>query len=212
MTRHPAKYSAGLIPVIGGELVPGALVLDPFAGTGKIHLLRPLVRTFGIELEPDWAEMSPYTLVGSALCLPFADATFDAIATSPTYGNRMADHHEARDTSRRNTYRHALGRPLHPENSGQLQWGPRYRSFHLLAWQEALRVLKPHGGFVLNISDHIRNGQVQEVTDWHVYHLVAMGLRVTSRREVPTPRNRQGANGDARVDHESVITFRKDFA
>jgi hypothetical protein len=66
----------------------------------------------------------------------FDDATFDAICTSPTCGNRMADHHEARDISPRHTYRHVLGRPRTPGNSGALQWGDgiageEYRALHV---------------------------------------------------------------------------------
>ena len=53
----------------------------------------------------------------------FSDATFDMVVTSPTYGNRMADHHNAKDGRRRITYTHNLGRTLTPGNSGAMQWG-----------------------------------------------------------------------------------------
>lgn len=77
-----------------------------------------------------WLDGARRNIVGDALRLPFRDATFDVVATSPTYGNRMADHHEARDDSDRGTYRHRLSRPLHPSNSGAMQWGEEYRSIH----------------------------------------------------------------------------------
>ena len=48
-----------------------------------------------------------------------------------------------------------------------MQWGDAYRSFHVKAWREAWRVLRPGGRFVLNIKDHIRNGERMPVTDWH---------------------------------------------
>ena len=35
---------------------------------------------------------------GDSRQMHYPDATFDTICTSPTYGNRMADHHEARAT------------------------------------------------------------------------------------------------------------------
>jgi len=207
VTRHPAKFSDALLPVISQQVPAGSLVLDPFAGTGKIHELRPHATTIGVELEPEWAAMSPFTIVGDALHLPFANKTFDAIATSPTYGNRMADHHNAKDASTRNTYRHTLGRSLHPNNSGQLQWGEPYRHFHVAAWTEAIRVLKPGGVFVLNTSDHYRKGVAQPVTKWHRSVLQGLGLTLVRATEVPTPRNRFGANGALRPDNESVITF-----
>src|SRR5437868_9381022 len=104
------------------------LVLDPFAGVGGIHTLAALgiAHTVGVELEPECALQHPRNIVGSALALPFPDDTFDAIVTSPCYGNRMADHHDAKDASRRNTYTHALGRPLAFANAGSLQWGDSY--------------------------------------------------------------------------------------
>ena len=50
-------------------------------------------------------------MIGDATALPFADWTFDAVITSPTYGNRMADHHNAQDGSRRVSYRHSGKHP-----------------------------------------------------------------------------------------------------
>ena len=140
----------------------------------------------------------------------FGDATFDAICTSPTYANRLADHHEARDNSPRHTYRHTLGRPLSPGNSGQLQWGDAYRAFHLEAWTECRRVLQPEGFLVLNVKDHIRKGELQPVTNWHAVTLLMLGFTCTARVHVPCPGQRHGANGHLRVDYESVLRFRKD--
>lgn len=106
----------------------------------------------------------------------------------------------ARDASRRNTYRHALGRPLHPANSGTLQWGDDYRTFHVAAWAELARVLTPGGRFVLNIKDHIRRGERQHVTDWHCEALAALGFAEIEHRRVDCPGQRFGANGGVRID------------
>ena len=211
--RHPAKYSDSILEEMRDLLkdVTG-IVLDPFAGTGKIHLLqRDNLRTVGIEIEPEWATLHPQTVVGNALHLPFADASFDAIVTSPTYGNRMADHHNAKDGSRRNTYKHAMGRDLHPNNSGQMQWGDKYRQFHEEAWVEANRVLKPGGVFILNISNHIRKGVEVDVTDWHVRTL-SSHFSLEDVRTPSTPRLRHGSNSSVRVDFESVVRFRKSMS
>lgn len=209
MTRHPAKFSDSILEAIP-KLIDGLdiqLVLDPFAGTGKIHQLG--LESWGVELEPEWSGLHPRNIIGNALALPFPDDTFDAILTSPTYGNRMADHHNARDTSRRNTYKHALGRDLAPGNSGAMQWGDEYRSFHVAAWREARRVIRPNGYFVLNISDHIRKGQRQRVSAWHVRTLCENGFELLRWRRVATSRLRYGENHATRVDGERLYLFRK---
>lgn len=204
--RHPAKYSEGILDLLIKKVPPG-LVLDPMAGVGNIHRLGPQRETFGIEIEPEWANLHPRTICGDALALPFADNTFDSIVVSPTYGNRTADSHKARDDSTRHTYTHYLGRKLAPTNSGQLQWGSSYRSFHLAAWEESARVLKPEGQFWLNVSDHIRNKKVQHVSDWHVYALEFLGFRLKKRFTVETKRLRHGQNYDQRVDHENIFVL-----
>jgi SAM-dependent methyltransferase len=216
---HPAKFSDPLMPVFQKiiddfvldcpEFLPA--VLDPFAGTGRIHELKRC-RTVGVEIEPEWAEMNPRTMLGDATQLPGPWAGFfDMVLTSPTYGNRMADSHTPgpNDTSTRITYTHKLGRPLHPNNTGQMQWGRAYKRMHMTAWLEAKRVLRPGGLFVLNIRNHYRAGELVDVSAWHYDVLVELGFEPVGLTEVPTPGMRYGANADLRVDHEDVWIFRK---
>lgn len=169
--RHPAKFSAGILFELGEMLAqyqeergaledednPGQLrVLDPFAGVGYVHQLRsvPGVETIGVELEPEWAAAHPDTIVGDSTQLEslFIDPVpVGAIVSSPCYGNRMADHHEAKDLAKcpackgkaeadrlgcvecdgtgrlqrlsdRNTYRHALGRMPSANSGAVLNW------------------------------------------------------------------------------------------
>ncbi len=209
--RHPAPFSASLLPVFAELLDGRENVLDPFGGIGRVHLLRDHlpIQTVAVELEPEWANTHPDTLVGDARELPFEDNAFSAICTSPCYGNRLADHHVARDGSRRHTYRHALGRALSDGNAGMLQWGPKYRAFHEDAWEEAVRVLAPGGLFVLNISDHIRGGRHVDVAAWHLSRLLKLGLSPCAIRPVVTRRMRHGANRQVRVPAELVIALEK---
>ncbi|MHB8318073.1 MAG: DNA methyltransferase [Acidimicrobiales bacterium] len=208
--RHPAKFSPSIMDLIATLLIPpDALVLDPFAGTGRIHEIgtRCGARTVGVEIEREWASLADQTIVADAIQLPFPSNIFDIAATSPTYANRLADHHQARDGSVRHSYTHDLGRSLHPNNSGAMQWGEPYKCLHQAAWAEVLRVLRPGGSLVLNISDHIRGGVIQPVTDWHVQTLQALQFTIVEHYLVPTPRLRYGKHSAVRVPHESVILF-----
>lgn len=207
---HPARYTAALVPVFADILDGYDRVLDPFAGTGqRLAALAETHELVGIELEPEWANVSEWVQQGNALDLPFPDDSFDAICTSPTYGNRLADHHNASDPESRRSYTHDLGRQLHADNSGAMQWGDEYRSFHDAAWCEAVRVLGPGGLFVLNIKDHIRNGKRQYVSGWHVTTLIRLGLEYLYEVPVDAPSMRAGANSEARIGSEMVYVLRK---
>jgi hypothetical protein len=233
--KHPAKFPDIVLSIayeLLGEMgVPeGARGLDPFAGTGKgcDYFRNTPWPLQGIELESEWVEMSDLVQQGDALSLPFPDGMFRWVLTSPCYGNRMADSHEAKDDckscngagarddgtdlpcrvcegtglSKRNTYRHVLGHRLSEDSSAGLQWGGAYRAFHEAAWEETTRVCAKSALFLLNIKDHIRKGEVQEVSRWHVETLEALGWELTEECWIPTPGNRYGANSGARLNGE----------
>lgn len=106
---HPAKFPRYVLDRIGlyvraesRQLRRRVRVLDPFAGVGRIHdLPSRYAETTGVEIEPEWASCRANTICGDATQLP-ADWSmrFDAAITSPCYGSRMADHHEAKDSCR----------------------------------------------------------------------------------------------------------------
>mgnify|MGYP001230983193 CR=1 FL=1 len=211
--RHPAKFSDVILDEIEMMLKKREFegrILDPFAGTGKIHRLSSLegVETVGLEIEPEWAEMHPGTVVGDALCPPFEPRSFEAIVTSPVYGSRMSDHHNARDNSARNTYKHCLGRDLHPNNSGQLHFGEQYKEFHLKAWGALLPLIDVGGIFILNVSNFIKKGEEVDVVGWHRAAVSGLvGSLPLEVRTVVTPRYRRGSNSSLRVPSEVVLLW-----
>ena len=221
--KHPAKFSPNVLGTLNDYLGYAAeqmgvserrfRVLDPFAGTGRVHHAERF-RTFGIELEPEWANMHERTQVGDATDLPFRRNYFHAAASSPCYANRFSDSHNARDGSRRRSYTHDLGRKLTPGNAGAMPWGAKYRILHVRAWQEVYRVVMPGGFFVLNISDHyktLKRGQPpvrQRVSAWHIGVLLELGFDLLSASTVDTPRHTDGANAH-RIEGELVLLFQK---
>lgn len=209
--KHPAKFSPMAVELAADYLKAYERVLDPFAGVGLVHSLRlhGSWQTVGVEIEPEWAEMHRKTIVGDAMRLPFARDSFDAVFTSPAYGNRLADHHDAQDGSPRRSYTHDLGRTLHENNSGTLHWGDAYRLLHLRAWGEVWRVVRPGGGLVVNIKNHIRDGLEVPVVEWHLSVLLNLGWRLANIVPIEAKGMRFGQNYAARLDHEFLLVFNK---
>jgi hypothetical protein len=214
VTKHPAKFNDKILDAIASLLPDDELdILDPFAGVGRVHELMTRNEkwfTFGIELEKEWARVHHRTIKGNALDIHWEIGMFDAIVTSPCYGNRMADVYVGPPNRVSHTYRLYLGHDLSPGSSAGLQWGEKYKIFHRLAWAEATRIVKPDGLFVLNIKDHYRASKLMPVTRFHARTLTQLGWKEQKRVEVDTPGQRHGQNHEARVEFESVILFHRE--
>jgi hypothetical protein len=215
-----------------GRVHPGPLtVLDPFAGVGRVHLLagRNIVTT-GVECEEEWAACHPDTIHADAFDWLVAHSgyrttggmagngdwqlwdPYDVIVTSPTYGNRFSDHHNAQDGSTRRSYTHDIGHDLHPNNSGRLPWGPKYWAFHARAYQLMYRVLPPGGLLLLNVSDFYRRDELVAATEWHRGAAMGVGFIHGGRDwRINTARlNGHGAEGTARrAKYETILQLRR---
>jgi len=215
--KHPAKFSEPILTGIRSYLDNinfEGIILDPQAGPGGIHVLATDTRfTVGVELEPEWANQHPSNICGDArdlLALGFSVGEVQAIITSFTYGNRMADSHtpSPEDTSTRHTYTHTLGRKLSDGNTGAMQWGGArslYRVTNKAILGQCMLVLEDGGLFVLNMSDHYRKGKRQYVTAWYKGTLARMGIDWGPEVRIETRRQKHGANGSLRMPYESVL-------
>ena len=226
--RHPATFPQKIIEEIECILykhlddpdIPG-LMLDPFAGTGKITDVEGGWVFVGIEIESEWADQAAdrgvTAYVGDSRHLPFPERLFNVICTSPAYGNRLADDYAPDMTDPKNrmrrSYRIALGRPLSPGNGGALHWGDEYRELHEQVWKECVRVLLGGGLFILNIKDHYRKGVLQRVPEWHRDVLRGLGLELVDEVRIPLSgdqnTNTMRSRGVQVEDYEILYVFRK---
>lgn len=187
---HPATYPAAVMEIFRDLIPGGSRVLDPFAGVGTIHELRPECLTSGIEIEAEWASASEHTLHGDSriLMAGIPAGSFDVVATSPAYGNRLADpYYEASDAHARRTYALDLGRPL-SDGSGagcEFDTDGAYEELHEAIWTEASRIVRPDGLFLLNCKDFQRDGRIMPVTGWHIATLTDLGFVVIDLRTLP---------------------------
>lgn len=184
------------------------MILDPFGGVGTLgRLATPGRKIVACELEQLWAAQAPgngcaLSVRGDSRRLPFLSGSFDAVVTSPAYGNRLADcdasqaraggEGEAKKSDRtRRSYRAFLGQDLHVLNTGALhvdRAGERsaYERMHSYVWAEVYRVLKPGGVFVLNVKDYAPRGVSQQIPEWHYKKIHSMGFCLESAQYVDT--------------------------
>ena len=217
MKPHPAKYNDKFIPIFADMLKGKKRVLDPFAGVGKIGLIKKFGfngKIYANDIESEWIQPNQhdcdFITVEDAEFLQYPDGFFDAICTSPTYGNRMADHHNAKDGSKRNTYTHCIGHQLNDGNTGKMHYGEKYKEKHKRIYQNICRMLKKDGIFILNVKNFIKKGKEIDVTQFHIDLLGEFGLIVDGCIQIPVNSNGFGANGKIRVDHEWIIILKKE--
>lgn len=194
---HPAKFSTSILLAIDHIVTEEAdrlgrrlMIIDPFGGTGRAHRMGEAGhRVVVFELEPEWAIQSEGpTVVGDSSRLACRDDCVDVVLSSPVYGNRASDAHDAKDAclhrvnvkdkpprqftladcpkckgsglTPRNTYRHQLQRRASVGSTTPMPWGSRYRQIHARIMAECLRPLRSEGLVVWNTSNHLKTVDV----------------------------------------------------
>jgi hypothetical protein len=240
---HPAAFPENILAVLR-TVVPKGPVLDPFGGVGRLALLGPEWSVTIQEIEAEWAEQAASNgccvvhLGDSSVSLPSPlhpegwDDRWPCICTSPTYGNRMADHDASQlragsgenlkaSDGVRASYTAKLGRKLTPGNSGEmyfanragrdpLRTGEAYKDLHRKVWRRCWESLQPGGLLIVNLKDA---PGADSVCEWHKDTLEDIGFVREQRIEVPVrgDRNthRMRAKGLATVDFEEICVWRK---
>lgn len=149
--------------------------------------------------------------LGSLVMLAAADMTAEALDAGALAERQPCDRcgGGGRDRSTRMTYTISLGRRPSEGSAATLQWGDRYRALHGLFWTAADEALRPGALAVINISNHVRGGEVQRVVEWHLDWWLHRRYTVETVDRVGTRRYGFGSNRDARVDAERVLVLRK---
>lgn len=213
--KHPAVYSDQFLSVFFEKVKHMDVIYDPFAGTGKIAKIKDFGYNGKIicnDLEPEYSKLQTYKVdkwlfQDAETAIP--GGAIEAIVTSPTYGNRMADSHNAKDLSKRITYTHQLGRKLTGGNTGSMQWGTAYKEKHCRCYVHFYNLLANNGLLILNVSNHIRKGQLIDVTAFHKAAAIAAGFIFIECIDVPVRRMRFGANHKLRVETEQILIFKR---
>jgi hypothetical protein len=60
---------------------------------------------------------------------------------------------------------------------------------------------------IINVSDHIRKGQIMNVVEWHKETLIELGMIFEKEIKIETSRMRFGQNSKARVQYECILVF-----
>lgn len=185
-------------------------VHDPFAGTGerlKSVCSRAGREFSGTEIEPEFIETDLVKVGDATDPLSYPNKPV-LIVTSPTYANGVNDHFNAGDTSKRYTYRSALGRDLDERNTGRYGFRSGKSSFAKYWNLNRLAVeIWASRSFpvVINISDFISGGKRVPMTVYWKDLLRNNNYHILEEIPVVTPRMRNGENRDVRVPTELVF-------
>ena len=213
-TRHPAKFSNELLPIIA-KYCYGDIV-DIMGGTGKVGLLKnynSLIKSVcSNEIEEEWANQGTangvdVVVIGDAR---FITGKFDCIVTSPPYGNRMADNFKpGKPDSMRSRYAGDLGRTPTKGSTSCSQFGDKYTNEMADIYENVFKNVE-FDLFILNVSNFIRQFKEVDVIGWYRDFFLSRNFVLVAEEKVKTRRHRGvGANSHLRVETESVLVFKR---
>jgi len=217
-------------------------VLDIFGGIGNIGGMKKYGYKGKIsanEIEPKWGGVSTIveqkrrgvdiSTIGDSRHLKNKDNSVQAIFTSPTYGNLMG----LKSPSKKDSYQAFAGGKLEKGNTGGEVWGPKYEQLHREVYDEAFRVVRPGGYFVLNMKDKpitatsqknrwipkkgstvFVEDNIMKATDWHVKALEDAGFKTVDRMTFDEPNIIKGSGTQKfgrkfSVGYEDVVVLQK---
>lgn len=113
-----------------------------------------------------------------------------------------------RMNQRRYGYGPSLGRSPSEGSSALLNWGPKYKRFHMQWLMVLADVLEPGDArLILNMGDHHRKWERQYVCEWWIGAARSAGFGLAEAHTVDTPKLGDGQNGQDRATGEMVLVF-----
>jgi hypothetical protein len=217
--KHPAPFTESIIDrlevLIPKHIPPDRVIHDPFGGEGVRlgKLCDKLGYTFsGTDLE-NWRGGDERVIEGDATYAWSYPLVPYAVVTSPTYNNGCNDHFEAKDDSRRLTYRDRAGHALHDNNTGR--WSGRSSKKAEAQYWKLTRKSVVHWPniAIVNVKDSVRStwdGGIYPLVQLWTELLEEFGYQVDAE-EVKCPGWRFGQNSDKRLQTESILVATHPF-
>lgn len=205
--KHPAKMNVELARRLVEEYTsPGQRILDPMAGCGTVPVVASEMNRQGVGVELEAQYITQHTCRGDTFALPFRNEQFDAIITSPPYGEaigRAGDRDIQKTIAAKHRYeQQRFGKTMtnhavygsHPKNVGSMPLQSKKRPSFIDSMgtilKEWYRVLAPRGTLIIVIKDQ-RKGRKRlglfDMSGFMVQKSSEAGLTFMERRVAIIP-------------------------
>lgn len=233
--EHKAKLNLNWLAwLLNEHMAPGAVVLDPMAGTGSI-LLAALNQhpTLAGDVESYWSRLlnrnalrihSRHLIVSPMLTcrwdaarLPLPDASLDAIVTSPPYFDLFSNWNrkQANYLDGQHIGPNVLSYGDHRQQIGNIHIYDDYLRAMRTVYLECRRVLRPGGKLILILGNKVRERRIVPVTEDTRALVAANGFQVLAthdRKTIPSRWRRIHGQQDPNypvIAVETALVFQK---